>query len=478
VATNAVRSPGSRLGDDLYRLYLMAMGWLFFPVYGDILAAILPTSDQTLQWAYPIAAVCVQVGWLWSGSRGGPMMVSRASILHELGAPVSPQRVLSPQLLRQAVAWGVGGAMVGGVFTSLSGDFAFSVAFPVSVAGFLLMFGAVMWAVVIMVGVRASTPMRTVYTGASLVAAITTAVTVLVTGTITDGFVLLALAVVAVTGTAAAWRALNDIPVRSTWRRAGNLESARSALLEVDFHRMMIDLRGAGDDKAVGQTRLPTGRWLSMWRCLAPIRHALPWSGLRISASLVAVILLAFAPIEQGVVLLAIGAVWLVLGYEISRGIAAVAGQVSFLAHYPRSSFRLLAGQLIASLIIGVLLIAIAYGWSFGIDQTNATVAAIIGAMGVVGGAVQARLGSPDTTAFVDKYGLSTAAGALWLRGAAAPVAMLVAIIVTFHGYSLQPLDLDLDLGVDIAAGARTVIPVLFAGLLIVCLQPIERTRQ
>jgi len=50
-------------------------------------------------------------------------MVTRASLIHELGGAVSPRKVLVPQLLRQAMAWGVGGALVGGVLTSLGGDY-------------------------------------------------------------------------------------------------------------------------------------------------------------------------------------------------------------------------------------------------------------------------------------------------------------------------------------------------------------------
>ena len=138
-----MRSPGSRLSDDLYRLYLMALAWLVFPVYGEGIAVVLPTADSTMRWVFPIIAVGVQLGSLWSGARGGPMSVSRASIIHELGAPVPAKRVLAPQLLRQAVAWGTGAAMVGGVLTSFGNNFGFAAAAVVSAACFLLLFAAV-----------------------------------------------------------------------------------------------------------------------------------------------------------------------------------------------------------------------------------------------------------------------------------------------------------------------------------------------
>lgn len=477
MARNAVRSPGSRLGDDLYRLYLAALAWLVFPVYGEIFAVILPTSATTMRWTFPIAAICAQLGWLWSGSRGGPMAVTRASIVHELAAPVPRRRVLAPQLLRQAVAWGAGAAMVGGILTSFGDSYAFSIAFPVSVACFLLAFGAVMWALVVMVGGRATASERLPYLASALIAAIGVSVVAILTEDITSMQALTVFGVAAVAGSAVAWHALDRVPVRTVWERARNLESARSAMLEVDFHRMMIDLRGAGDDKAEGETRLPSG-WLPLWRCIAPIRHALPWSGIRLAASVIAaVLLLLFAPQDQGVVLLATGAVWLLLGYEITRGIASVAGQVSFLLHYPRNSAVLLAGQLAASVLLGGAAIALVYGWWFAVDTTEATVAVIVASMGVLGGGVQARLGSPNTTEMVQEYGLQNAAAALWLRAATAPIAVLVTIIVVFHGFALQPVDIGFDLGfdIDLAGPARWLIAVLFLVSIATCLRPLEK---
>lgn len=461
-------------------MYLMALGWLVFPVYGGFFAAILPTADTTLRWAYPIAAIYVQLGWLWSGSRGGPMMVSRASLVHELGAAVSPRTVLAPQLLRQAVGWGVGGAAVGGVFTSLGDDYAFSTAFSVSAAAFLLLFGAVPWALVMMVGVRQAGLLRTLYLFSSVAAALCVTATVLIAQGITGGVVLGIFGVVTVAGAALAWHALDNIPVPTLWERSRNLESARSAMLEVDFHRMMADLRTAGEGKAEGTTRLPGKVGLSWWRCIAPLRHALPWSAIRVAANLIAgVLLVVFAPLDQGVVLLAVGTVWLAAGYELTRGLAALADQVAFFVHYPRSSFPLLVGQLFTSLALGVGLILIANGWRFSIDGTEAIAVLLIALMGIIGGAMQARLGSPDTTALVAKHGLDVASAALWARAAAGPLAVVVAVVLVFHGL-LEPLVLDpallaeLELEFDPAGPIRGLLAVLFLVVLAVCLKPFE----
>ena len=454
----------------------MALAWLVFPVYGEGIAVVLPTADSTMRWVFPIIAVGVQLGSLWSGARGGPMSVSRASIIHELGAPVPAKRVLAPQLLRQAVAWGTGAAMVGGVLTSFGNNFGFAAAAVVSAACFLLLFAAVMWAYVFMVGVRTTETVRGAYLGSSVVTALAVSVVVVVSRSITDAPAFAVLGVAAVTGSAIGWHALDRVPVPSAWQRARNLESARSAMLEVDFHRMMIDLRGAGDDKAEGETRLPPNRGLSLWRGSSPIRHALPWSAIRLAAGVAAaLLLLVLAPLDQGAVLLAIGGVWLVLGYELTRGIAAVADQVSLLFHYPRSSFRLLAGQLGASLLMGATLIGLVHGWWFIVDRTAALIAVIVASMGVMGGAMQARLGSPDTTAMVDQHGLEFASAILWARAAAAPLAVFTTIVLAFHGFELQPLELEFELGFDLAGPARWLIAVLFLISVVVSLRPLEK---
>jgi len=474
VAKQAVRSPGSRLSDDLYRLYLAGLGWLIFPIYGEGFAAALPTSESTMRWVFPIAAVCAQLGWLWSGARGGPMMVTRASLIHELGGPVSPRTVLAPQLLRQAMAWGVGGALVGGVLTSLGGSYSFSAAFSASAAGFLLSFASVAWALTVMVGVRSDGSLRTSYLASAVVAALVAVVTVLVTVSITTPIVLAVLLALAIAGAALAWHALSSIPVQTLWERSRNLESARSAMLEVDFHRMMIDVRSAGEGKPSGATRLP-GRSLSWWRCLAPLRHSMPWSALRLAAATIAgLLLVAFAPLDQGVVLVAVGAVWLVVGYELTRGLAAIADQISFFVHYPRSSFPLLVGQLITSLGLGAALVALVNGWRLPIDRTAGFAAVLVAAMGIVGGAMQARLGSPDTTKFVSNYGLQNAAAMLWARAALAPLAVLVVAVLVFHGF-LEPLDLGPDVDVDFTGPIRVLIAILFAGSLGICLMPLKR---
>ena len=473
----AERTAQSRLSDDLYRLYLVAMGWLLFPVYGEFFALALPTSPAALEWVFPIAVIGAQLGWLWSGARGGPMMVLQGSIIHELLAPVSARRTLAPQLLRQALAWGTAGAVLGGLLTSLAGEFTFTRASQVSIAGFLLALGATFWGANLMVGVRSTGPLQALLVGASAAAAVTATVASLVLDRVGNGASLGVLAFVATVGASLSYKSLDNVPVHSLWHRARRLESARSALLAVDLHRMLIDLRRAGESTAVGNSRPPTGHWLSAWRAIAPLRHGTPWSAIRIGAATTAALLLAiFDTLDEGIALAAFGLMWLVVGYELTRGLAALADHVGFVVHFPKGSFQLLIGQLAASVAFASVLIVAINGWLFFVDSQTGAGAVILAVMGILAGAVQARLGSPPTATFMQNYGVSNAAALLWMRAAAAPIIIAVTVLLAFHGY-LQPdlIEPPALIPIDISAFARSAVFAVGIGAAVTAVVPLER---
>lgn len=474
MAGNAIRSPGSRLSDDLYRLYLVAMSWLIFPVYGDIFEAVLPTSQSTLRWVFPALAIVTQLGWLWSGFRGGPMTVTRASLVLELGAPVSARTILGPQLLRQAIGWGAGGVVLGGTLTALGDDFAFASALVASAAGFLLGFGAGAWACTLMVGVRSAGTTRTLYVGLAAVACVAVIATALVASDLTSGASLAVLGAVAAIGSVTAWQALEAVPLPLLWKRARSLEDARSALQQVDFHRVLVNLRNAGESRPIGRSRRP-GRWLSWWRLFAPIRHGLPWSGLRIAAGVGAgVLLLLSGDLDQGFVLAAFGAVWLLVGYELTRALASIVEHSSFDVHYPRSSLPLIAGQVLVTFVIGVALIVPVTGWWLLNDSIEGRAAAIVAFSGIVAGALQARLGSPDTARFVNQFSLQGAAGLLWARALAAPLWVVIIVVLAFHGYELQTNEFLSEAQIEVAPIALSVLPAAFIGVVLVCINPLR----
>ena len=475
--TAPVRTAQSRLSDDLYRLYLTALSWLLFPVYGEVFAAVLPSSPAAVEAMFAIGVVAAQIGWLWSGIRGGPMMVLQGSIVHELLAPVSPRQTLAPQLLRQSLAWAAVGAVASGLLSSLGGEFSFAVAGRVSVAGFLVGLGAIAWGVSVMAGWRSEGRRRGVLVSASFVSAIIVSTAAVLLGPVGNGTTLGIFALAAIAGFGAASFGLDEMPVASLWQRARRLESARSAFLEVDLHRMLVDLRRAGESAPVGTSRLPTGRWVSGWRWAAPIRHAMPWSLIRLAGGIAAsILLIVFDALDEGVWLAAFGVAWLFIGYEITRGLAALADHIGFVSHFPGGSFRLLLGQLTASLLFGGLLIGAGAAWLLLIDSSAGAGATLLGLGGVLTGAMQARLGSPPTATFMQKYGIQMASGLLWARAAAAPLLVLTIVLLTFHGYiEPQPIYIPELIELDIAGAARAAVPLVLLAAAVTAVLPLEK---
>ena len=202
----------------------------------------------------------------------------------------------------------------------------------------------------------------------------------------------------------------------------------------------------------------------------------MPWSIIRLGAGVAAsILLIAFDALEHGVWLSIFGVAWLFIGYEITRGLAALADHVGFVSHFPGGSMRLLVGQLVASLIFGGALIAIGAAWSMLIDFGLGAGATLLAFAGILGGAMQARLGSPPTATFMQKYGIQMAAGLLWARAAAAPLALLVVVILTFHGYVDPGLIVIPEIAeFDIAGAARGVIPAVLIGAALAAVQPLE----
>ena len=113
------------------------------------------------------------------------------------------------------------------------------------------------------------------------------------------------------------------------------------------------------------------------------------------------------------------------------------------------------------------------------IDGQAGTGATILGLTGVLAGAMQARLGSPPTATFMQKYGVANAAALLWARAAAAPLSVFVMVVLTFHGY-LQPELVEIPEleELDISLIARSVVPLVIVGAIATIVQPLEKALQ
>ena len=167
---------------------------------------------------------------------------------------------------------------------------------------------------------------------------------------------------------------------------------------------------------------------------------------------------------------------WLVVGYELTRGLAALADHVGFVVHFPKGSFQLLIGQLAASVAFASVLIVAINGWLFFVDSQTGAGAVILAVMGILAGAVQARLGSPPTATFMQNYGVSNAAALLWMRAAAAPIIIAVTVLLAFHGY-LQPglIEPPALIPIDISAFARSAVFAVGIGAAVAAVVPLER---
>lgn len=478
----ATRTPQSRLADDLYRLYLAALAWVLMPTYGSEIRRALPSSQETVDAVPVVIVVLAMVAAAWSGWRGGPLMVSRAAVVYELGSPANRVSVLRPQLLRQAIGIGAGAAVAAAMFSAMGPEFSWSASFWHSVIALFGCAGSVLWAVVWMVGRHGQRARPRFLLSAAILAT---------AGTIAAGIAALGLGVnagaggagrgpligliiaVAASGLIFAQLALGFVDPGLLWRRANALESVRAAMLNADAHRVLTNMRRAGDQAAIGSRRLQRP-WmpLVLWRFVAAFQHTLGASLVRLLAAVAASVVLVIAgDLSNGLVTAAFAICWLVVGVELTRSLAATADQVTFVLHYRRSSFWLLLGQLGVVLVIGAALIAGGLAWQLGGDDRSVAVGSMaIAGIAILAGGVQARLGSPNTVDYMNRHGIEMAQGLLWARAMAAPLILALASLVSFHEW-INPDLFDLP--------SFGIIPVsIAAAAVIVTVNPLERETQ
>lgn len=477
---SGVRTPRSRLSDDLYRLYLAALGWVLLPTYGDGVGLALPSSASAVDAVPAVVVVIAAIGALWSGWRGGPLMVSRAAIIHELGSPGRRVDMLWPQLVRQSAGLGMGAAVVAAGVSAMGPDDSWAAALRHSLVALFSVGSAVGWATVWMVsrhGVRlgggetdrAASASRPVWLQpVAGLAAVVSLGFALAGGEFTERTGLALLSAVALAGFAAARLALPFVPVALLWRRATALESVRAAMLNADAHRMLTNIRRAAPQPAVGRRHLQRP-WMPtpLWRFVASAQHDAATSFLRVGGSVAAAVALAVAgDLRNGLVIAAFAACWLVVGIELTRSLAATADQITFVLHYPRRSSWLLAGQLVIALGLGAVLAVLAIGWQLWADRPVAISALIIAMMAVLAGAVQGRLGSPNVGRSMGRMGMEMTQALLWARAVAAPILVAVVTLVVFHQWISPDL-------VELPSLAG--VPVLLAlGATAVAIQPLE----
>ena len=468
-----MKTPGSRLRDDLYVLYLVALSWFVLPVYGNVLALILPSDAPNFSRWLDVVVAVIGVAAVWWGIQGGPLVVSRAAAVYELGSPASRIAVLLPRLARQALTGATFAAVGGAVLLAINGGASEGMAAPAlvsvvcagAVAG--LVFQAALWVVIVhahagprlLFGVLGAAP------GVGVIGFVAAG------GTLTTGVGIGLVCGGAVVSSILATVALRWVPVDRLWRRAAGLESMRSAMQTFDFQRVLLDLRRASDRPQPGTLRLARP-WmpLPLWRQLASMQHTAARHAIRIVAATAALAaIIYFAEAREGLVLLALAACAGFLGFEFSGALAATADQGVFVVHYRRGSARVLWGQLITMLVLTLAMGAAAVAWQWTPTSHEAASALVLCGCGALGAALQARLGSPNLGAYVDIFGLNGIGPLLWVRAMLGPAVVFVGAVALSHGL-LRPSE-----GTDVWVTVLVATPIVAA---VVVTWPLEKRRE
>ncbi|MFV0260308.1 MAG: hypothetical protein ACK5PP_17890 [Acidimicrobiales bacterium] len=462
-----------RLSDDLYSLYLATLGWLLIPVYGRNLSMILPSSwtdyGPVLDWAILGGATLA----VWIGLRGGPLLMPRSGVLHELGSPTSRRSVLWPRFVRQAVAAGALAAIgtAGLLAVSDAAGFSYGVSFHYSLVAGLAAMGVTGQAVCWLVAFGGQVTSRAL---AMVVAVLPPAVMV---GAVAGGFTLgegpglaaLAVSVSASVGLAVV--ALEHVAVDGLWRRASALDSMRSSLQTADLQRVVVDMRRATDQPVAHRGPSPARPWMpvALWRYLAASHHLMAWRVARVVASgAVAAVLIRYASLDEGIIALAVAGCALIVGIDLAASIAATSDQAVLTIHYRHGSVAVLRSQLAVALILGAVIGALTV-----VADTGALTRPAVGGVvllfgfGTLAAAVMARLGSPDLAGLIDTFGVQYIGVILWSRALLGPVVLFVATVALSHQF-FRPDDLPIQW--------PWLLAVLAVGAVGLATRPLERT--
>ncbi len=468
---SGMAAPGKKLSDDLYSLYLAGIAWLLLPVYGNGLAVVLPSDVSGFERTLDVMAAVVIAGSAWIGFRGGPFLINRAGVLHELLSPRRLRTSLLPRMLRQGVAYAALGAIAVTVLLAMSDaeSFGFAEAARSSVVAMLAMLVSVGCAVGWLVVFKGVSRHRGVIGVVNLIVAALVAGLVAAGVSLASGTGLGVLGICVVGSTIVAMISLDLVPVDHLWRRASALEDMRSAMLSFDFQQVLVSLRRA-IDHTEGRSKANVARpWmpLQLWRYLASVEHG--WHA-RLGQFVIAVtataMILVWTDPADGIIALAIAGIGFVVGIELSSPVASTTGQLVFLVHYPRPSASILRRQTATAVALALVLGSIAVGWKIAIDPAIGISVLGLFVFGTLAAAAQGRLGSPDLAQMASILGPGGLGPALWARALFGPMMALALTIVVSHGW-LHPDPLN--------APWETLVMLVVLGAAVVATYPLEK---
>lgn len=464
-------SPGSRLSDDLYSLYLAGLGWLILPFYGDRLADVLPSDFDSIDSGINIGAALLIVAAAWSGYRGSPVMVSRAGVIHELVSAASKRAMLYPRFLRQLVARCAIVAIGASVLLAMSmpGEYELSDSVTISFIGVLVasltVSQAMIWHLIF-----ETENGRTLWFVAGAILAPLVAVGC-VAGDVSffEAPGMLSLVGVALVSIGLALYGLEWSPVDRLWGRARALETMRSSMQTVDFQQMLLDVRTTTDrprtsGRALAKPWMPT----PIWRQITAIQHGLSGQLVRllVSGGLIVALLIWSDP-RHGVVALAIAGAVAMIGFDLAIPIAATADQLPFLVHYRGGSARVLQGQMFTAVLIAMIIGGVVTSGTWASSSKVAAGTLILFFIGTLAALMQARIGSPDVAKWSTSLGAGAPGPILWARALSGPILLLIATISVSHQY-FRP---------DEFAGSWMQLTALVAfSLAIVTMHPLEKS--
>ncbi len=476
MSASTTATPGSRLSDDLYSLYLAGLGWLLLPFYGDGLAEVLPSDFDSIEPGVDIAVVVLALAAIWSGFRGGPLMVSRAGVLHELASGASRRQMLYPRFLRQLVARAAIAAIAGTVFLALStpGEFEVSSSLTISVVALLAasisVSQSMVWHIVVSAdGDQAPQGRAPWFVAASLVAPLALVAVLATNRTFftSTGLVVLLLAalfslVIAIVG-------LEWAPVERLWSRARALETMRSSMQTVDFQQMLLDMRKVTDKPRVAGRPLARS-WMPtpVWRQVTALQHGLAGQLARLAFAAGAIAaLLIYSDPTHGIVALAIAGCIAIIGFDLAVPIAATADHLPFLVHYRHGSARVLQGQTFTAVAIGMSIGAVLTSSLWADSSQTAVGALLLFLVGTLAALMQARIGSPDVAKWASTFGPSSLGPLLWARALSGPLMLLAATVAISHQYFRPD---------EFATTWGNLTMVVAFSLAVVTMQPLEKS--
>ncbi|MFZ0013988.1 MAG: hypothetical protein WAL25_07720 [Acidimicrobiia bacterium] len=422
-ATTPVRAHTWSLSRLLWPMYLFFVAWIVLPVYATIVAGLLPLGDADVDRLLRIAIVgCGLFAW-WSGIRGGPLLMSEAQVLLGLsGRTALPARVA---VVRQAVFvsgfFGLGAAWLTAMAERGNFDWALStqrtlVGMSVGIAIVSL---AVLWNL---------DGLQWLDRGTALVISVLLAMVGLTAPTPEDAVGWLLLLAVAALALAAMRSA--DIRLDQMWSRSLVLAELLYGAALLDYRSALASLRASRDGPRVARGKPGVGKmpvWL--WRPIRSLSGA-PAIVLVRLVTMVGGVVVSLAVLQDTAARLAAVAGVLAVGaVDLTAPLAAVV-RSPLMHRSSRVPARLTlvtegAIAVLATVAIGMAGFAIVYRLPGELHTPEVlAVAVAAGASSMV----QARLGSPDLAAMIDRYGAERLHGSLAMRSAMPVLALFLTV--------------------------------------------------